>query len=57
MDDNDLHRLVWLEDTWVIKEIQPSKPRGMYIDYIQVEMTMMKIIHGMVIQRNKCRLL
>lgn len=46
---------VCLEDTWVIKEGQQSERKGIYTDYIQVGMIMMRIILGTVTPRSKCK--
>jgi len=52
-----IHDAVYLEDTWVIKEGQQSGHKGIYTDYIQVEMMMMRIILGMVTLPNKCKII
>lgn len=49
--------IVYLEDTWVIKEEQLSEHKEIYTGYIQVEMIMMRIILGMVTPRSKCKII
>lgn len=47
--------IVCLEDTWVIKEGLQSERKGIYTDYIQVGMIMMRTTLGMVTRHSKCK--